>query len=98
VLACDVSAEALAYTRLNAQRLVGGAVVQALQGSWCEPLRGYQGSLGGLISNPPYIPAARIKRLQEEVQRYAAAHVVCMHRSARMVVVAHVWCCRPVHT
>jgi len=49
--ATDISAEALAVARGNAERLVPGRV-QFHQGSWFEPL---QGRFHLVLSNPPYV-------------------------------------------
>ncbi|MFC4765110.1 peptide chain release factor N(5)-glutamine methyltransferase [Dyella koreensis] len=54
VSAVDVSAEALAVARRNAQRL-GIGNVRFLQGSWMTPLSGE--SFAVIVSNPPYIEA-----------------------------------------
>ncbi|PNH07052.1 Release factor glutamine methyltransferase [Tetrabaena socialis] len=45
------------------------AAVRVVQGSWFEPLlaAGLAGRLGGLLSNPPYIPRAQMAGLQAEV-------------------------------
>jgi methylase of polypeptide subunit release factors len=37
---------------------------QVVQGSWCEPLEHLRGRLGGLVSNPPYIPRREMEALQ----------------------------------
>lgn len=38
--------------------------MQVLQGSWFEPARLLRGQLGGIVSNPPYIPEAQMATLQ----------------------------------
>lgn len=55
VSAVDLSAEALAVARGNAQRL-GLTRVRFLQGTWMTPLSGERFDL--IVSNPPYIEAA----------------------------------------
>ena len=55
VTATDVSAEALAVARLNAEALSPKNRVQFLQGPWFEPLKGRSFDL--IVSNPPYIAA-----------------------------------------
>jgi release factor glutamine methyltransferase len=51
VTAVDASADAIAVTTANAQRL--GLDIVALAGSWCAPLAGQSFDL--IVSNPPYI-------------------------------------------
>lgn len=43
-------------------------IVDVRQGSWCEPCSNLLGSVSGLVSNPPYIPAEDMPNLQFEVQ------------------------------
>ena len=38
--------------------------MQVSQGSWYEPLAHAQGQLGGVVSNPPYIPQPNMAGLQ----------------------------------
>lgn len=40
------------------------------EGSWFEPLKGLEGKLVGLVSNPPYIPSDDIPGLQAEVGKH----------------------------
>ncbi|KAG2434788.1 hypothetical protein HXX76_007673 [Chlamydomonas incerta] len=49
--------------------------VRVAVGSWFAPLRaaGLAGRLGGLLSNPPYIPRREMRGLQEEVGRHEPA-------------------------
>ncbi len=65
----DLSPAAVAYTRRNAAAHGCGDRVRVVQGSWGEPLlkAGQQGCLGGLLSNPPYIPEEEMGGLQAEV-------------------------------
>ena len=67
VYAVDVSSYGVAYTRKNAERLGVADAVEVRQGSWCEPLLSLTGRLGGLVSNPPYIPEREMHELQSEV-------------------------------
>jgi release factor glutamine methyltransferase len=55
IVATDISDAALTVARTNAARLGLAAVVEFLQGSWFEPLRGRKFDL--IVSNPPYIRA-----------------------------------------
>ncbi|KAI5674601.1 hypothetical protein M9H77_14965 [Catharanthus roseus] len=70
VVAIDLSPIAVGVTSYNVQRyhLQGKVTVQ--QGSWFEPLRGYEGKFAGLVSNPPYIPTENITGLQAEVGKH----------------------------
>ncbi|NYT59875.1 peptide chain release factor N(5)-glutamine methyltransferase [Alcaligenaceae bacterium] len=54
VMASDVSTDALAIARQNAQKL--GAKVEFLSGSWYDALVGHSG-FDLIVSNPPYIAA-----------------------------------------
>lgn len=72
VYACDISPVAVEYTKVNARRLGVDSVVEVRHGSWCDPLGQLQGCLGGIVSNPPYIPPAVMSTLQVEVGRSAA--------------------------
>jgi len=71
VYAVDLSPTAVAYAAANAAAHGVGDAVQVLQGSWFSPLQELQGSLGGVLSNPPYIPRSQIEEgLQAEVGRH----------------------------
>ncbi|GIL54998.1 hypothetical protein Vafri_10668 [Volvox africanus] len=86
VWAVDVSPVAIAYARFNVRLCLqtgahapklhngsantAGPVVHVVQGSWFEPLRHLRGVLGGVLSNPPYIPRAQMTSLQAEVGRH----------------------------
>lgn len=69
VLASDLSHDALAVARANAQHL--GAKVEFLQGSWYHALSGHKG-FDLIVSNPPYIAAGDI-HLQEGDVRFEPA-------------------------
>ena len=65
VYAVDVSPSALHYARHNASACGFERTVKPLLGSWFQPLQAPvgeggaglgPGSLGGVLSNPPYIP------------------------------------------
>lgn len=66
VATVDVSADALAVARGNAER--NGASVTFLQGSLFEPCAGRRFDM--VVSNPPYIPAGDLATLQQEVREY----------------------------
>lgn len=71
VYAVDLSPTAAAYAAANAAACGVGGAVQVRQGSWFSPLQELQGSLGGVLSNPPYIPRSQIDEgLQAEVGRH----------------------------
>lgn len=65
VLLSDISKEALAIARKNALAL--DADVEICQGDLFEPVKG---SYHMIISNPPYIPSAKISELMPEVRDY----------------------------
>jgi release factor glutamine methyltransferase len=62
----DVSAEAIAVARGNAEK--NEVTVQFHQGSLFEPFHGRRFEM--IVSNPPYIPAADIATLQQEVRGF----------------------------
>ena len=66
VCAVDISDEALAVARDNAER--NGASVQFFQGSLLEPFAGRRFDM--ILSNPPYIPQAELATLQQEVRGF----------------------------
>jgi release factor glutamine methyltransferase len=65
VFACDVSPEALAVARGNAERL--GLAVTFLEGSLAEPLRAH-GRFDLVVANLPYVCAGDIPGLAPEVR------------------------------
>lgn len=68
VWAVDLSPEALAVARENAERHGVAGRVHLLQGDLYAPLAGRR--LHGIVSNPPYIPAGELETLEPEVQSY----------------------------
>ena len=70
VHAVDRSGEALAIAHQNAQNLGVSDRIQFHQGNWLEPLDFLKGHLGGLVSNPPYIPSQMVLELQPEVTNH----------------------------
>jgi release factor glutamine methyltransferase len=66
VCAVDISGEALAVARDNAQK--NDAPVQFFQGSLLEPFAGRRFDM--ILSNPPYIPKADLATLQQEVRAF----------------------------
>ena len=66
VLSVDISGEALEVARGNAER--NGVTVQFFQGSLFDPFNGRRFDM--IVSNPPYIPAAEIATLQQEVRGF----------------------------
>jgi len=76
VVAVDRSPDAVAHTRYNAERLGLQAKLDVRQGSWLEPIAAdtlLAGKLGAIVSNPPYIPPARLMLLQAEVRDHEPA-------------------------
>jgi len=66
VSSVDVSVEALAVARDNAEK--NQVAVRFFHGSLFEPLAGRRFDM--IVSNPPYIPAAEIATLQQEVRGF----------------------------
>ncbi len=66
ICSVDVSAEALAVARDNAQR--NQVAVAFFEGSLFEPFPGRRFDM--ILSNPPYIPAAELATLQQEVRGF----------------------------
>jgi release factor glutamine methyltransferase len=62
----DISEEALAVARLNAQRQ--GVEVHFHQGSWYGAIPQLAGRVTGIVANPPYIPSKEIGALAREVR------------------------------
>lgn len=69
VHATDASGAAAAWARLNVRRCGVAARVAVAVGDWLTPLGPLASSrsLGGLVSNPPYIPTPLMAGLQPEV-------------------------------
>lgn len=65
VTASDLSADALALAKLNAEQ--NGAQVRFVQGDLWEPVG--EETFDLILSNPPYIPTADCDELQAEVRR-----------------------------
>lgn len=64
---CCVAVSMRSHWRLTGSCLcVAQDHVRVVKGSWFEPLAQHalQGSLGGVLSNPPYIPSSRMPTLQ----------------------------------
>lgn len=62
----DVSADALATARANAEALGVADRAEWVRGSWVEPLP--SGRFAAIVSNPPYIASAEIAELDAEVR------------------------------
>lgn len=69
VLAVDASPSCIDCTRNNLKRL-DIKNVETLVGDWFKPLEPWKGRLGGIVSNPPYIPFKDIAGLQPEVSQH----------------------------
>lgn len=68
--AIDISSEALAVAKTNAENLGFGERVKFYQGSWWKPLESWKGQFNGMVSNPPYIPTDTVLTLQPEVVKH----------------------------
>jgi release factor glutamine methyltransferase len=74
IFAVDISHASLEIAKINATRLGLISAADPLadrinfsQGSWWSSLEQLKGQVAGMISNPPYIPAAEVLQLQPEV-------------------------------
>ena len=63
-VAVDISPEALAVAKENAEKLAVSEKLEFVLGNLCEPLKGAK--FTALLSNPPYIPNADIASLAAE--------------------------------
>lgn len=63
-LGVDISSEAVATARANAQRLGLGSRYRAIAGDW---LAGIEDCFDLIVSNPPYIPSGDLASLSREV-------------------------------
>ena len=70
VVAVDASDAALRWAQTNVDRNGLQGTVTVAKGSWCEPLQPLAGKVGGILSNPPYIPGWKIAGLQAEVEQH----------------------------
>lgn len=66
-LGVDLSLRAVAQARENATRLGLAARAEFQEGNWFEDV---VGTFDLIVSNPPYIPSAQIKGLQDEVRLF----------------------------
>jgi release factor glutamine methyltransferase len=66
-VATDLSEEALAVARGNAERAGVGQRLTFLRGSWFEPV---EGRFDIIVSNPPYIPEREIGDLSPDVRNF----------------------------
>lgn len=70
VIAVDASPIAVAVARRNVEKYELKDRVNVVFGSWFTPLENLNGSLAGILSNPPYIPSENIAGLQAEVGKH----------------------------
>jgi release factor glutamine methyltransferase len=70
VLTVDVSTQALAIARNNAERLGVADRVRFFQGDLLQPFTDRGIRLDVLVSNPPYIPSGDLQELDREVRDY----------------------------
>ncbi len=68
VVATDVSPEALAVARRNAQRVPGARALELRQGDLFEPVRGEVFDV--IVSNPPYVARRERETLEPEVREH----------------------------
>ena len=67
IYAVDTSHEALDVAKANATRLNVLNQINFSHSNWWSSLQQLKGQVAGMISNPPYIPAAAVLQLQPEV-------------------------------
>jgi len=67
VWAVELSPVAHAYATANAAVCAPPGSVGVVSGSWWQPLAHLRGRLGGVLTNPPYIPREQMRGLQREV-------------------------------
>ena len=70
IYAVDCSELALSIARANAQKLNLETKINFYQGDWWSPLDFLKGKVGGMVSNPPYIPTSQVSQLQPEVSKH----------------------------
>lgn len=68
-VAIDLSSEALATARINAERHGVDKRLDLRQGSWLEPLKSNE-KFDLIVSNPPYITSEEIPGLSREVREH----------------------------
>jgi release factor glutamine methyltransferase len=73
IAASDFSPEALDVARCNARRLVGPDRIEFFRGSWFEPFENRQSDFDLIVSNPPYVSAGDMDRLEPEVRLFEPA-------------------------
>ena len=67
IYASDYSGEALEMAHHNALQANLDNRIQFRQGYWFQPLQDLKGRLGGMVSNPPYIPSKGVLDLPPEI-------------------------------
>lgn len=70
IFAVDCSLAALEVARRNALTQQLSQRIHFSHGSWWSSLSHLQGRVAGIISNPPYIPAQQVLKLQPEVTNH----------------------------
>ncbi len=72
VIATDVSPDALAVARRNAEKVGVSERISFVEGTGLAPVfeMGAGGSIAGLVSNPPYIPTGDMAGLSTEVRGF----------------------------
>ena len=72
IFAIDLSPDALAVAKINAQRHAVFSKITFLCGDIFRPLEGYgiESKVNFIVSNPPYVSSAEFDSLQEEVRNF----------------------------
>lgn len=65
----DISPDAIAVAKENAENIGVADRIEFLQGDLLEPLKN-KGKFSAILSNPPYIPKADISTLEADVQEF----------------------------
>lgn len=68
--AVDFSLAALKIAQENAIALNLVDNICFHHSNWWDSLKSFQGKIGGMVSNPPYIPTVEIEKLQPEVSQH----------------------------
>ncbi len=94
--AVDCSLEALAVARKNAENLGFADRIRFYHGQWWEPLEFLQGSVSGMLANPPYIPTNLISTLQPEVANHEP-HLALDGGDSGLVCIQHLVKTAPIY-
>lgn len=83
VIATDVSENALAVARINVERHRLGESVELRHGSLYGPVAGKRFDL--IVSNPPYVSAARMRKLPEEYRHEPVNALLALNKGLELI-------------